>query len=263
MATYYEREFSRVHRIVSWLSHRCNFAYTSRRGIARGLKRKGGLAFLPTSAEGTPEEKFLHGLDLKGKTVFDIGGFVGLMTLFFASRAKHVYTFEPNPLSRDSILANLKLNGFDNVTLRPVALGDKQGILTLVIDDLMSGGASGDPEISNALLSSATNARTIQAELTTVDRELEGGLPVPDFVKVDVEGMEYFVLQGMRSLLKTRKPWVYFELHGTDTADKLRNASDVINGLREFHYEIYDIEQGSIISPDQAVTGKESHIFGK
>ncbi len=263
MATYYEREFSRVHRIISWLSHNCNFAYTSKRGIARGLKRKGGLAFLPSSADDTAEEKFLHGLDLSDKTVFDIGGFVGLMTLFFASRAERVYTFEPNPDSRHRIETNLELNNFKNVTLRPVALGDKPGTLTLVIDDLMSGGASGDPEISKALLDSATHARTIQAELTTVDREIEAGLPIPDFVKVDVEGMEFFVLRGMRQLLATRKPWVYFELHGTDQSDKLRNASDVINGLRELNYEIYDVERGSLILPDQAVTGKESHIFGK
>ena len=263
MATYYEREFSRVHRVISWLSHNCNFAYTSRRGIARGLKRKGGLAFLPSPAEETAEEKFLHGLDLKGKTVFDVGGFVGLMTLFFASRAERVFTFEPNPDSRRRIQSNLELNRFNNVTLRPVAIGDQPGTLTLVIDDLMSGGASGDPEISKALLASASHARTIEAELTTVDREIVAGLPVPDFVKVDVEGMEYFVLRGMRKLLATRKPWVYFELHGTDAADKLKNASDVINGLREFGYEIHDVERGANIAHDEAVTGKESHIFGK
>ena len=190
------------------------------------------------------------------------GGFVGLMTIFFASRAKHVYTFEPNPDSRTRIQTNLALNRFTNVTLRPVAIGDKPGKLTLVIDDLMSGGASGDPEISKALMESATNARTIEAELTTVDREIAAGLPIPDFVKVDVEGMETFVLNGMRGLLGTRKPWVYFELHGTDSADKLRNASEVINGLREFQYEIYDVERGSVIGPNEPVTGKESHIFG-
>lgn len=54
-------------------------------------------SFTPSVA--TPEERFWHDLDLRGKTVYDIGAFHGSLTLFFAVRAKSVVSFEPN--SRD------------------------------------------------------------------------------------------------------------------------------------------------------------------
>src|SRR5512132_3013388 len=100
--TYYTKEFPLVRRLISRLSSSLNFSYTCRRGLMRGLKRRGGLGFVPGGTP-TPEEEFLRSLDLKEKTVFDIGGFHGLMTVFFASRAKQVITYEPLPRSRQKI----------------------------------------------------------------------------------------------------------------------------------------------------------------
>jgi FkbM family methyltransferase len=262
MAGFYSREYSYKQRLVSWLSQNTNFTYTCRRGVARGLKRKGGLSFLPSLAQPTAEETFLRGLDLRGKIIFDVGGFMGMMTLLFASRGKRVFTFEPNPEARQRIRENLTANGFDSVTLREVAVGGQPGKVELVFDALMAGGASGDAKVSAELRATAARPRIIQAEVTTLDREIAAGLPVPDLVKIDVEGMECAVLQGMRNLLATRKPWVYVELHGTDSADKQAKASGAINALREFGYRLYDVERASYIAPDDPVTGKESHIFG-
>src|SRR5262249_58304476 len=64
-----------------------NYTYTSRHGLAKGLKRRGGLAFLPSfvprSTEMLREEQFIQELDLAGQTVLDIGGGQGGYTLFF------------------------------------------------------------------------------------------------------------------------------------------------------------------------------------
>src|ERR1035441_3118651 len=100
--SYYTKEFSLIYRVISRISKSLNFSYTSRRGLAKGLKRRGGLGFLP-GGPPTAEEDFLRTLDLRGKTVFDVGGFIGLMTIFFASRAAHVVTYEPLPASRSKI----------------------------------------------------------------------------------------------------------------------------------------------------------------
>jgi len=260
--SYYSKEFSLKHRVISWLSRSLNFKYTSRRGLTAGLRRKGGLGFLP-GGELTPEEKFLRKLDLKGKTVFDIGAFVGLMTLFFASRAKHVVAYEPLPESRRKIINNLELNGLRNVTLRDVAISSEPGELNLVFDILMSGGASGDYEISRELAQSAAHPKEIRVPVTTVDLEIASGQPVPDLIKVDVEGMEYKVLCGMLKLLARAKPWVYFELHGTSPEDKQTNAQNVIGTLRDLGYTVYDVERGRDIGRTEAITGIESHVWGR
>lgn len=260
--TYYTKEFPLVRRLISRLSSSLNFSYTCRRGLMRGLKRRGGLGFVPGGTP-TPEEEFLRSLDLKEKTVFDIGGFHGLMTVFFASRAKHVITYEPLPRSRQKITDNLKLNGLSNVTLRDIALGAEPGELKLVYDELMTGGASGDPEISAEFKNTAHRPQSLVVPITTVDLEIEAGRPKPDFVKIDVEGMEYSVLSGMRRLLADRRPWLYVELHGTTPDDKQRNARDVIETMRQADYEVYDVENARLIDREEPITGKESHVFGK
>src|SRR5881628_780813 len=96
-----------------------NHVYTSRHGLAKGLKRQGGLAFLPTfvprSTEMLKDEQFIDGLDFSGETVFDIGGDQGIYTLFFARKVGgrgKVFTFEPNPTSYRHIVTNVELNDF-------------------------------------------------------------------------------------------------------------------------------------------------------
>ena len=260
--SYYTKEFSLAHRLTSRISESLDFSYTSRRGLTKGLKRRGGLGFLPGGSPSA-EEGFLRSLDLTGKTIFDVGGFVGLMTLFFASRASRVVTYEPLPASRAKIRYNLALNRFDNVTLRDVAVAAEPGELKLVYDDLMSGGATGDPEIASELASSAATPKFCMAPVTTIDLEVEAQRAVPDFVKIDVEGMEYSVLCGMRKLIASRKPWLYLELHGTTREDKQKNAQDVIQTLRDAGYEVYDVENARIIDPAEPISGKESHVFGR
>jgi hypothetical protein len=49
-----------------------NCIYTSRSGLTKGLKRKGGLGFIPR--QPSLEEKFLLDLDINGQTTYDIGG---------------------------------------------------------------------------------------------------------------------------------------------------------------------------------------------
>jgi hypothetical protein len=58
------------------------FTYTTRSGIAAGLRRKGGLGFLPRSV--SDEELFYQSLTLSGKTVYDVGSYEGIFSLFAA-----------------------------------------------------------------------------------------------------------------------------------------------------------------------------------
>jgi hypothetical protein len=59
-----------------------NQVHTIRSGPSRGLKRRGGFSFIPTRR--TTEDRFLETLDLRGKTIFDVGANIGGMSLYFA-----------------------------------------------------------------------------------------------------------------------------------------------------------------------------------
>ena len=77
----------------------------------------------------TAEEQFWCGLNLSGLTVYDVGAFHGLLTLFFASRGKTVVCFEPNTQNHKRLMENLMLNGIRNVEVRKVlgACGSRRG----------------------------------------------------------------------------------------------------------------------------------------
>jgi FkbM family methyltransferase len=263
MPEHFSQNFTWSHRVTSAVSRRLQgIVYTSKGGLTKGLRRKGGLGFLPGAAHpDTAETRFLQGLDFSGKIVYDIGGFQGLMTLFFAKTAKRVITFEPNPANVVRIYENAGLNGFKNVFVFVAAIGNRDGVLRLCVDPLMIGAASGDPEISEQIRAEVKDAIELPVILTSIDAGIARfGLPQPEFVKIDIEGMELDALQGMTDLIASRKPELYLELHGTVEEDKRANATDVIEFIRSRGYRIFDVEQNRDITAN-VPTGRESHIY--
>jgi hypothetical protein len=105
------------HMLVSFISQSLfgNFTYTIRHGLAAGMRRKGGLGFVPLKVSETPKTQFLRRLPLEGAVVYDVGAFEGVLTLYFASRARHVVAFEPNPRNYARCVHNVRLNGLTNV----------------------------------------------------------------------------------------------------------------------------------------------------
>jgi FkbM family methyltransferase len=257
------QDFTLRHRITAAVSRRLQgIVYTSKGGLTKGLRRKGGLGFLPGVAHpDTAEIRFLQTLNFNGKVVYDIGGFQGIMTLFFAKTARQVITFEANPVNVVRIYENAALNQFKNVFVLNVAVGNRDGTLSLLVDPLMTGAASGDPEIAGQIRADVKNAAEFTVILTSVDAVVQRfQIPAPDFVKIDIEGMELDALQGMAGLIDSKKPDLYLELHGATEQDKRANATDVIEFIRGKRYKVFDVEQNRDITGD-VPTGHESHIY--
>lgn len=261
---YRASKFSLRHRVVSAVSHALPpFTYTAHHGLAKGLKRHGGLGFLPTFfGVETAEENFLRSLDLQDKVVYDVGGFEGLATILFAKAAERVITYEANPENIAIIYRNVALNGETNVLVRNVAVGSREGLLRLSYDPLFRGAASGDPEISEEIQTTARNGISFAVAMVTLDEDIRRlQLPAPDFMKIDIEGMESDALTGLERTLKVDAPALFIELHGTTPQDKQVNARGVIQFLRDHGYSIYDVECARAIPDLEAPSGRESHIY--
>jgi FkbM family methyltransferase len=266
-ANHLRAHYSLRHRITARVSTLLDgHVYTIRHGLAKGLKRRGGLGWLPTWVRGagkeTPETSFLGKLDLRDKVVFDIGGFQGMLSMFFARQAKHVVIYEPNPASRLRLEENLALNGFTNVTVRPVGIGEKNEELELVFDPLMAGGASASTKIAEQIRSSARKLRVEKISIVPLDNEVAGGMLVPDFVKIDVEGMELGVLKGMRKVLQSQHPALYIEMHGATVEEKRANARVVVDELFSNGYtDLLHIESKVSVTPAIADTALRGHLY--
>jgi FkbM family methyltransferase len=220
--------------------------YTVRHGLARGLRRRGGLGFVPQIGSMSAEERFLQTLSLDGDTVYDVGGYEGIFTLFFARRVGplgQVVTFEPNPRSFQRISENVRLNGFANVRIRQVALGAAPGRATLVFPADETARGSLEAGISDQIRQEK-GVLTIDVEVDTLDHQVAAGLPAPDFVKLDVEGLERDVLEGMSALLERRHPRLYIEMHGADDQHKLANLTSVVERLWSASYDVLHVESG-------------------
>lgn len=259
--------YSLRHRMIASLSRLFDgYVYTMRRGLAKGLRRKGGLGFVPNwiarGTHDTAETRFLAALDLKDKVVFDIGGFQGLLTMFFATRARSVVVYEPNPDSRRRLQDNLGLNGISNVIVRPVGVGAEAGEFELVFDPLMAGGASADAHVSGQIRTTAGHLRVERIRVVSVDDDIaQNGLPVPSFVKIDVEGMELDVLRGMRRLLRSARPALYIEMHGATPDEKRANARRVLEELAASGYgDVTHVESGSRVTPQTADVAARGHL---
>jgi FkbM family methyltransferase len=140
-----------------------------------------------------------------GDTCLDIGANVGAVTLFLAKTvgaSGKVIGFEPGP----AFFQRLKRNVDLNPDLKPVVelfnigLADKEGVLHWAEDPEFPGNAYMFGE-------SGTEVRVL-----TLDAVLGGGkLSRLDFIKVDVEGMEWEVLSGARNLIRKFRPKIFFE----------------------------------------------------
>jgi FkbM family methyltransferase len=267
MGNYRSTHYTLRHRVIASLSQRLDHVtYTQRHGLIRGMKRQGGLGFLPAALAGgrheTAEEAFLRGLDLNNKVVYEIGAFQGLLTLFFSSRAREVIAYEPNPPSYARVLHNLRLNGRNNVRVRHLAVGEMEGSITLLSDPLMPGGTSGDPALVGQIKSSAS-VTSVNVPVVTIDHDIVSAqLPAPDFVKIDIEGMELPALRGMAATLKRHHPELYLEMHGATMDQKDANVRNIVQFVLDAGYrDILHVESGAGITLANATHAREGHLY--
>jgi len=257
-------------RLISAISRRLDFiTYTQRHGLIAGLKRRGGLGFLPTWLVGdttdTPELRFLAGLDVRGMVVYDVGAFYGLITLHFARHAKTVVSYEPTPFSRERVRQNVALNGFTNVILRDVGVGSEPGELEFVVDRRKAGTATSDTALQRQYEKTNDKLERVRAAIVRLDDEVASGkVPPPDVVKIDTEGAELGVLRGMTNVLASYRPALYLEMHGADDADKRARVAAIVAFLMQHGYaDIRHIESGAAVTEANAAVAREGHLFAR
>ena len=170
----------------------------------------------------------------RGNTVFDVGAHIGYYTLLFAKLVGpqgKVVAFEPHPKTFEILAGNVTRNSYQNVALERVGLSNQTGTAKLYLHE----SSSGDHSLRNLGEASAIEIETRRAD--------EFNYSIPDFVKIDVEGAELLVLQGMKELL-SRNPKVrllieYQPLHQEQMVGSERTLLDFLeeNG---FVYTQYD-----------------------
>jgi FkbM family methyltransferase len=202
----------------------------------------------------TPETMLLAGLHLNGKTVYDVGGHKGHLTMFFARQVGetgNVVTFEPNPHNHATIIDHIELNGFSNVQVLQMGLGVRQESLEFVVPDSARGTASPEKQRTYA---DREGLQVFQIDLDTMDHQIAvQNLTEPNFVKIDVEGLEMEVLRGMTQTMSKNRPAILVELHGV-------REVEVVELLLDHNYRVHQVEDGIDITR-QNIQRVRGHLY--
>jgi FkbM family methyltransferase len=233
-----------------------------RRGLAPGLLRRGGFGFVP-QLRSSSEQRFLRSQNFEGLTVYDVGTFEGIHSLFFSravGETGRVVGFEPNPRTYRRAQENLQLNHAANVELLPIALGDRNDVATLRFDPLDTG--RGSIESREETGRRAERRTSVSVDVRPLDElAMSDRIPPPDFVKIDVEGAERAVLAGMEQTMRRFGPSLFIEVHGRDDAEKLANVRSILTHQAALGYRCRHIETDRELDasdPDLPIRG---HLY--
>lgn len=139
-----------------------------------------------------------------GAVVFDIGANVGFYTLLaslLVGPQGRVLAFEPAPRNIDFLRKHVRLNRIDNVEVMEVAVSDAFGVAAFDLGPDNSQGRiaqGGELTVRTVCLDGLVAA---------------GEIPVPDYIKIDVEGAEMSVLTGAQNMLKDCHPTIFLATH--------------------------------------------------
>jgi len=137
----------------------------------------------------------------------DIGSNIGQWTRPLATRFDKVVCFESNPNFRECFYKNISE---DNVILHPYALSNRHHYAKQDFNATMMSEEAGTIE-----------CRTLDSfELTELD-----------FIKIDVDGFEFNVLDGARQTLSVNSPVINIEMKTDKRKDIVRKCSKLLRKL--------------------------------
>lgn len=129
--------------------------------------------------------------------VIDCGANIGMSLLYIKIRAPHalVTCFEPNPAARAVLEKNIAANGWgEDVQIFPYALGKKKGTANFFVDDKEATSSGG----SMSLIAKNKDQK-LDSYLVDVDTLSSYVYEKVDFLKMDIEGGEFDVLEELAS----------------------------------------------------------------
>jgi FkbM family methyltransferase len=178
----------------------------------------------------------------EGNVVLNVGANIGYFSLLFShlvGPTGFVYSFEPLPRNVDYMRTNLILNNIRNVTIVESAVAFKEGNESFAFgDDHSQGHISSQGDLI--------------VNVVSLDKMIERfEIPVPQFIKMDIEGGEYEALLGARALFNNHNIVLFLATHGPDVHKKC------IDLLKYMGYTIKPLDQLGIDFQNEILAYKE------
>jgi FkbM family methyltransferase len=167
-----------------------------------------------------------------GDIILDIGANIGYYTLLMAKLTREkgkVYAVEPVIQNIELLKKNIKLNKYKNIEVFQLALGNKNKIAPIYISNKRNWHSVIKSElIKNNIIGKAL------VKMITCDEFLQNKIS-PDFIRMDVEGYETEIIEGMKKFLDSKKPTkILMEIHDSRGGKR----EEALESLKNFGFQV-------------------------
>lgn len=200
-------------------------------------------------------EKYLIDIIKNSKVILDIGAHCGSHTLIYAkiNPICQIFAYEPQKRMYDILKINLQNNNITNVLTFNFALGNKKCNAQMednILDGWNIGKKINDNEIFNlGGLQIGLGGEDILIEKLD-DQIFRGKI---DYIKIDVEGFENFVIDGGINIITKDRPVIFFEHNHKRVTQHMEGyyipvEDDIIQILKNLNYNILEIEEQNFLA---------------
>ncbi len=195
------------------------------------------------------------------EVLVDIGANVGMYTVWAArTRGIKVFAFEPESQNYALLNRKILLNGLtEQVRAYCAGLSNETGFSDMYLSELKIGGschAVGDPR--NFKLEPFETHLVQGCHFTTLDALVaQGTVPVPNHIKIDVDGFEHKVIQGAAATLENRQVKSVLVEVNTNLAEH----QDLIVRLTDLGFSVSQEQVASALHTEGVFEGVADHVF--
>ena len=184
-----------------------------------------------------------------GMVFFDVGahfGYYSLLGSMLVGNKGKVCAFEPSPTTFSML--NKNIENRPNTSAFNLAVFSKN--TTLDITDFGTtysafnsiGHGNIQDNIKSKIQISKSSIKTI-----SIDSFIQGAGVIPDFIKIDAEGSELDILNGMKVTLKEYRPIVTLEVGDISGVGESTSSRKVVEHMLLYDYRCLECEQGKLI----------------
>lgn len=187
------------------------------------------------------------------KNIIDVGSNIGMNSIEYSTLGKTVYSFEPSPFTYYLLLKNLNENKITNVETFNVGLGENEYEVDFKENFIRLGLSS----VVNKEQLNKKNEHIVKIFIKKLDNY---NLKNISFIKMDVQGYEYNVLQGATRLIEIERPICQLEMKPQHCKLFDINIENIYDFFRRRNY-VCKINTDKFVTSDKHIDIRKTDRF--
>jgi FkbM family methyltransferase len=164
----------------------------------------------------------------------DLGFYLGQTIIYAAHKVKNAYGIDLDLVAYNAGIKNINCNNLKNVKTKMCAISDKKGYVSL---QGVQGGSS-----RRIVEKHQQQEQNFVQSLTLQDLSDLWGVNKFDFIKIDIEGAEEFVLPSIVEYCRDKKPIIWLSIHKHYGA----TSKTIGDFIRSCNYRAYSVSESGL-----------------